>query len=414
VIFQENRTPDNLFHDSTLISRGADIASSGVDSSGQTIMLSPITLGNNYDLSHAHDAFLAMYDGGKMDGADKIQISCAKGATNCPPPNPQFMYVNPSEIQPYFRMAEQYTFGDRMFQTNQGPSFPAHQFIISGTSAPAVGSTSFAAENPSSGGGRGTGCTSPPTENVKLIDPSGSESTQVYPCFEHPTLTDLLNAKNISWRYYTPLAGSIWTGPNAIQHICAPQIQNGQLICTGADWARNVILDQTKILTDITNNQLAQVAWVIPTGQESDHPASTDGSGPSWVAQIVNAIGTSQYWSNTAIFITWDDWGGWYDHVAPEIVNSYEYGFRVPLIVISPYAKPAYVSHVRHDFGSILKFIEETFNLPSLGYADLPADDLSDCFNFNQTPLTFQTIPAPLDSAHFLNDRSAPIDPDDD
>jgi phospholipase C len=414
VIFQENRTPDNLFHDSTLISRGADIASSGVDSSGQTIMLSPITLGNNYDLSNAHEAFLAMYDGGKMDGADKIQISCAKGATNCPPPNPQFMYVNPSEIQPYFRMAEQYTFGDRMFQTNQGPSFPAHQFIISGTSAPAVGSTSFAAENPSSGGGRGTGCTSPPTENVKLIDPFGSESTQVYPCFEHPTLTDLLNAKNITWRYYTPSAGSIWTGPNAIQHMCAPQIQNGQLICTGADWARNVILDQTKVLTDITNNQLAQVTWVIPTGQKSDHPGSTDGSGPSWVAQIVNAIGTSQYWSNTAIFITWDDWGGWYDHVAPEIVNSYEYGFRVPLIVISPYAKPAYVSHVRHDFGSILKFIEETFNLPSLGYADLPADDLSDCFNFNQTPLTFQTIPAPLDAAHFLNDRSAPTDPDDD
>jgi phospholipase C len=414
VIFQENRTPDNLFHDSTLISRGADIASSGVNSSGQTIVLSPITLANNYDLSHAHYAFLAMYDGGKMDGADKIQISCAKGATNCPPPNPQFMYVNPSEVQPYFQMAEQYTFADRMFQTNQGPSFPAHQFIISGTSAPAVGSTSFAAENPSSGGGRGTGCTSPPTENVKLIDPSGSESTQVYPCFEHPTLTDLLNAKNITWRYYTPSAGSIWTGPNAIQHICAPQIQNGQLICTGADWARNVILDQTKVLTDITNNQLAQVTWVIPTGQESDHPGSTDGSGPSWVAQIVNAIGTSQYWSNTAIFITWDDWGGWYDHVAPEIVNSYEYGFRVPLIVISPYAKPAYVSHVRHDFGSILKFIEETFNLPSLGYADLPADDLSDCFNFNQTSLTFQTIPTPLDAAHFLNDRRAPTDPDDD
>jgi len=193
-----------------------------------------------------------------------------------------------------------------------------------------------------------------------------------------------------------------------------PQIQSGKLICTGTDWAQNVILDQTKVLTDITNNQLAQVTWVIPTGQESDHPLSTDGSGPSWVAQIVNAIGTSQYWSNTAIFITWDDWGGWYDHVAPEIVNSYEYGFRVPLIVISPYAKPAYVSHVRHDFGSILKFIEETFNLPSLGYADLTADDLSDCFNFNQSPLTFQTIPAPLDAAHFLNDRRAPTNPDDD
>jgi phospholipase C len=403
-----------LFHNSTLISHGADIASSGVNSSGQTIVLSPITLANRYDLSHAHDAFVDMYDGGKMDGADKIRISCAKGAI-CPP-NPQFMYVNPSEVQPYFQMAEQYAFADRMFQTNQGPSFPAHQFIISGTSAPSANSGLFAAENPYAIPGilRSAACTAPSVETVAMIDPSGGESTHVYPCFERPTLTDLLNAKNITWRYYTPSAGSIWTGPNAIQHICVPQIQNGQLICTGADWAQNVILDQTKVFTDITNNQLAQVTWVIPTGQESDHPLSTDGSGPSWVAQIVNTIGTSQYWSNTAIFITWDDWGGWYDHVAPEIVNSYEYGFRVPLIVISPYAKPAYLSHVRHDFGSILKFIEETFNLPSLGYADLPADDLMDCFNFNQTPLTFQTIPTPLDAAHFLNDPRAPTDPDDD
>ena len=83
------------------------------------------------------------------------------------------------------------------------------------------------------------------------------------------------------------------------------------------------------------------------------------------MASIVNAIGNSPYWSNTAIFITWDDWGGWYDHVPPHsIINSYEYGFRVPLIVVSPYAKPGYVSHVTHDFGSILKFIEQNFGLP--------------------------------------------------
>jgi phospholipase C len=156
------------------------------------------------------------------------------------------------------------------------------------------------------------------------------------------------------------------------------------------------------------------VSWVIPSGPESDHAQQNDGSGPSWVASIVNAIGNSSYWSNTAIFIAWDDWGGWYDHVPPKIVNSYEYGFRVPLIVVSPYAKPAYISHVPHDFGSILKFIEQTFNLPSLGYADAPADNLSDCFDFTQTPLTFQNIPASLQADHFLNDRRPPADPDDD
>jgi phospholipase C len=135
----------------------------------------------------------------------------------------------------------------------------------------------------------------------------------------------------------------------------------------------------------------------------------------------VNAIGASSYWSNTAIIITWDDWGGWYDHVPPPqvIINNnnwgsgYVYGFRVPLIVVSPYAKPGYISHVTHDFGSILNFIEQVFNLPSLGFADAHADDLSDCFNFNQTPIQFQKIPAPMSAAHFLNDRTPATDPDD-
>src|SRR5215472_4015965 len=144
VIFQENRTPDNLFHGLP----NADIASTGVNSLGQTVTLQPITLANNYDLSHAHTAFVKMYDAGKMDGADLVGVGCQAGAVGCPPPNPQFMYVNPSEVAPYFQLAQTYAFGDRMFQTNQGPSFPAHQFIISGTSAPTATSNLFASENP--------------------------------------------------------------------------------------------------------------------------------------------------------------------------------------------------------------------------------------------------------------------------
>jgi phospholipase C len=402
IIFQENRTPDNLFHGLP----GADIADSGTNSAGQTIALTSIGLANDYDLSHAHSAFVAMYDGGKMDGADKIAISCQSGATDCPPANPQFRYVDPADVQPYFQMAEQYTFADRMFQTNQGPSFPAHQFIISGTSAPTATSDLFASENvvlpANAGTNLAAGCAGPVGETVAMIDPMGSEATTQFPCFEHPTLADLLDANGITWRYYAPSAGSIWTGPNAIQHLRF-----------GADW-QNVIIPQTTVLTDIAAGQLAQVTWVIPDGRASDHPSSTDGSGPSWVASIVNAIGNSPFWSNTAIFITWDDWGGWYDHVAPTIHNSYEYGFRVPLIVVSPYAKKGYVSHVTHDFGSLLHFTEATFGLPSLGYADALADDLSDCFDFNQTPATFQSFAAKFDAAHFLSDRRTPLDPDDD
>lgn len=427
IIFQENRTPDNLFQDPVLISRGADIASSGVNSQGQTIALTPIDLGTtgsspqNYDLSHAHSAFVSMYDGGKMDGADLIPCS---PAANCPPnahPNPQFKYVMPSDVQPYFALAEQYTFGDRMFQTNEGPSFPAHQFILSGTSTPSTGSNLFASENPKLGKSA-AGCIASPNQTVAVIDPFGSESSNppIYPCFEHQTLSDELDVAGITWRYYAPSAGSIWTAPDAIQHICQQQKVSGVLTCTGPDWTGNVVIPQPQVLVDIANGQLAQVTWVIPDGNDSDHAESNDGSGPSWVASIVNAIGNSSYWSNTAIIITWDDWGGWYDHVAPKVINDgvswgsgYVYGFRVPLIIVSPYAKAAYISHNMHDFGSVLRFVETTFHLPSLGYADVAADDFPDCFNFTQRPLSFQTINATFDAAHFINDKRPHTDPDD-
>jgi phospholipase C len=401
VIFQENRTPDNLFHGLP----GADIATNGINSSGQTIPLAKGNMVTTYDLGHRHVDFVAMYDGGKMDGADKVSASCMTEPSGCPA-NVQFQYVDPAQVLAYFQLAQRFTFGDRMFQTNQGPSFPAHQYIISGTSAPSVGGQYagwFVAENPTPNA-KPTGCAeAPPDGLVTLIDPNGVESASIFPCFEHPTVIDLLDQAGISWRYYAPSTGSIWTGPNAIRHLRE-----------GADWA-NVVVPQTSVLTDIASNRLAQVSWVIPNGEASDHALSTDGSGPSWVAAVTNALGNSPYWSDTAIVIAWDDWGGWYDHVAPTVRNAYELGFRVPLIVVSPYAKSGYVSHVQHDFGSIVHFIETTFSLGTLGYADTSADDLSDCFNFVQSPISWVNVAATLGPAHFLAQAKSPqSDPDDD
>ena len=429
VIFQENRTTDNLFGgDTKLISQGADIASSGKNSAGQTIPLTPGPLVTPFDLDHSHHSFLAEWDKGAMDGADLVKVNCPDGNPNCAPPCPvqpnppcpQFEFVNPSDVQPYFKMAETYTFGDHMFQTNQGPSFPAHQYIISGTSAVSEKSIFDVSENPTNIDQQPTGCIAPPGATVKIIDttdpnPLTNETQTTYPCLEHPTLTDLLNGKSISWKYYTPVVGSIWTAPNAIKHMCG---SNGT-DCKGADWTNHVVIGEKQVLNDIHNGQLPAVSWVIPTNAESDHAKGNDGSGPSWVASVVNAIGTSQYWKDTAIIITWDDWGGWYDHVPPPAIhNSYEYGLRVPLIVVSPYARAGFISHATHDFGSVLKFIEKTFSLPevdpAVGYADSRADDLSDCFDLNQTPLTFTPIPAPLNAQYFLNDKSAPEGPDDD
>lgn len=427
IIFQENRSTDNLFHDPVLIARGADIASSGVNSFGNTIPLTPIDLGTvgpnpqDYDLVHSHAAWVLEYDGGKMDGANLVPCNPVSACKPPAHPNAQFHYVEPTDVAPYFALAEQYTFADRMFQTHEGPSFPAHQFIISGTSAPTATSTLFDSENATESITEPSGCLSPLGTLVKMIDAQGSEDVpEEYPCFEHPTLTDLLQTDGHTWRYYTPSAGTIWTGPVAINHMCQEQTINSVRTCTGPDWS-NVIIPQTRFLSDIANGELADVTWIIPDGADSDHAASNNGTGPFWVASLVNAIGNSPYWANTAIFITWDDWGGWFDHVQPRVINDgvswgsgYAYGFRVPLIVVSPYAKKAYVSHVEHDFGSVLKYIETLFQLPSLGYADTPADDLSDCFDMTQAPTVFQPIPSALNAAYFLKRTDAAVDPDDD
>ncbi|MBV9647635.1 MAG: hypothetical protein JO043_09240 [Candidatus Eremiobacteraeota bacterium] len=411
VIFQENRTPDDLFHGLP----NADIANTGLDSHGNVIPLQPIPLRIAYDIDHSHRAFETMYDGGKMDGANLEYVTCRTPAppgtetvatpAPCPYQNPQYGFVPPDQEPEYFTLAQQYTFGDRMFQTNEGPSFPAHQYLIAGTSEPAIGSDLLASENPEIIDPTPTpgpaGCEPPAFDTVAMIDPHGSETTRMPPCFDHPTVLDLLDKHRVTWKYYAPSIGSIWTGPDAIRHTRF-----------SADWA-NVIIPETNVFSDIASGNLAGVAWVIPNGPQSDHANVNDGSGPSWVASIVDQIGASPFWKSTAIIITWDDWGGWYDHVPPyKLYNSYEYGFRVPLIVVSPYARAAYVSHVDHDFGSILHFIEDNFQLGSLGYADARADDLIDCFNFAQSPAPFRMIQSRRSARDFMRHRLGAVPPD--
>jgi phospholipase C len=449
VIVQENRTPDNLFH-GLLTWPGINplnyhIATSGVKSTGQIIPLTPVPLENHYDLSHSHSAFVAMYDGGKMDGADKIPCAGA-----CPA-NPQFKYVDNSQhiVDPYLTLAAQYGWANFMFQTNQGPSFPAHQFLFGGTSAPSATDDAmgiFVSENPGAPGdatynpGSDTGCLAPFLEWNWLIGENGETKLTNNPlgtlCFSRETMAKLLDDAGFTWKYYTLTAsnpshsnpgGSIWTAPDSIREICQPDSIYTQ--CTGPEWAANVDLTPSHVLTDISACKLANVSWVIPIGQNSDHPGTPNGTGgPSWVASIVNAIGNATtceqgagYWSDTAIVITWDDWGGWYDHETPTILNgsqgNYQYGFRVPLLVVSAYTPRAFVSNVRYDFGSILKFIERVFDVKegSLGFADERANgDLRDFFDFGHRPRRFQTIKAPLDANFFINDKRPPEPPDTD
>jgi phospholipase C len=397
IIFQENRTPDNLFNGFP----GADTVRYGYNSEGQRVALRPVDITAPYDLSHAHRAFEDEYDAGKMNGFNHVPTRCESAIACAPEALRAYGYVPRAEVQPYYDMAEQYAFGDHMFQTNEGPSFPAHQYIVSGTSAITDTSPLRAAENPVHGNGSGGGCDSPPGTLVVLIDRAGNEAQPVYPCFNRISLMQLLDTASLSWRYYQAEIGAgLWNAPDAIVKIRE-----------SASYGSHVFTPPTQILTDIANGNLANVAWVTPTGLDSDHALSNNGSGPSWVASIVNAIGESKYWDNTAIFVTWDDWGGWFDHVKPPIYNSYELGFRVPLIVISPYAKNHYVSHVQHEFGSILKFTEKIFGLPSMHTTDARADDLFDCFDFSKPPTKFKPIPAKYPPSYFYT--LPPTEPDD-
>jgi phospholipase C len=402
IIDQENRSLDNMFNGYP----GADTQSWGLNHYNKRVSLIPISETVPYDISHAHYAFVFAFNGGKMNGWDLEPVTgCARHAP-CPPKNLRMFGMVPrTESQPYWDMAKQFTLGDRMFQSNQGPSFPSHQYIISGTSTILDGSALRAAENPMAPGPHITGgCDSPVGSRVRLIDPAGNETQKVYPCFQRVTLMDLLNAKHVGWHYYQySFQPNLWNAVDAIKSL------------SESHWYHDgVRVPSSRVLSDILNGDLDPVTWITPDKDDSDHALVTDGSGPAWVASIVNAVGASRYWKNSAIILTWDDWGGWYDHVKPPLYNSYELGFRVPILVMSPYAKKGYVSHYQHEFGSILKFVEETYGLGSLGTTDVRADDLADFFDFSQRPRKFIPIHAPVGPVYFLHKPPSNAVPDDD
>ena len=423
VIFQENRTLD-YFQCFGLTAPTCDVASTGKISTGATLPLTQESLASTWDLEHTHAAWVTAYDSGAMD---KFDVPASVGTA----PTPRGMYMaDPAEIAPYAHLAQTYTVADRFFQTNQGPSSPAHDYIISGTSAIAVGSSISEADNPIHITNT-TGC-GDPTATVNSIDVNTGATSNQPPCFEHGTLTDELEAAALSWAYYG-VAGSpscakcVWNSLNQISHICGPTGVAGD--CQGSDFTTH--FKGTPVLTDIANGTLANVSWVMPTSHQSDHPMLSDASGPSWVISITNAIGGSSYWANTVIFIVWDDWGGFYDHVSPTvaagvpnsnyptagpgILNQYEYGFRVPMIAVSQFAKRGYVSHYTHDFGSILRYIEANWHLGYVGtgtYADARADALVDMFDYSQSNV-YAKIDAPLDAHYFLAVDKQPVLPPD-
>ena len=380
VIMQENRTFDNLFNGFP----GADTVQSGM-SGGVSIPLQPVGLGDKRDLEHSHHRWWMDWNHGAMDGFAQSQAN---------PPTLPYSFVPRSDVEPYWQLALQYTIGDRMFQSNTGPSFAAHQYMIAGQSGNVSG-------NPT---GSTWGCDAEPGTTAPLLGPDGTELPGVFPCFDYQTVADLLDAKGVIWRYYAPMSTDKFYELSAYQAI--------RHIRFGEDWKTKVISPQNRVLTDIAAGELAQVTWIVPDFAHSDHPGSGT-EGPDWVASIVNAIGRSPYWKSTAIFVTWDDWGGWYDHVAPRKIDEMGPGFRVPLLVISPYARSGYVSHHFHMASGFNIFIEQNFGLASLGTRDTVPEVFMDCFDYSQKPTPFKAIRTRVPASTLIQEKSSGA-PDDD
>ena len=394
VIIQENHSFDNLFQ----AYPGANTQSYGYDSTGKKVVLKKVALGSGVGLGHLYQDFVWNYDGGKMDGFDKNTL---KGGAKLQ----AYTYIDQADLSPYLQMAGQYVLADNYFTSHLDASFTGHQMLIAAEADHAV-------DLPTSS----WGCSGGPSDSENTI--SGTARNRILgppesPCFGNPsdpmsyqTLADLLDGKGLSWRWYAPKKGDTgyyWMAYQAVSHVY-----------NGPDWA-NYHSPETQILTDIGKGQLSNVTWVTPTFANSDHGGSKSKTGPSWVASVVNAIGQSQFWDSTAIFITWDEWGGLFDHVPPPQLYYDGLGMRVPLLCISPYARQGVVNHTQLEAASVVRFIEDNFSLGRLTAPDgtsvrdaAATSAATGCLNLKQQPRAFVPITSSYSKSFFLHERSGP------
>ncbi|HVR46300.1 MAG TPA: alkaline phosphatase family protein [Candidatus Binatia bacterium] len=390
-IVQENRSFDDMFQGYP----GADTQSWGKTSKGQRIKLAPVSLAAQYEIDHSAHAMFEACDGtGKLPGTKCRMDSFDKEQTYGGPRNGQYVYVPHSETKPLFDMAHEWVLADRMFASQLDESFVAHQYIIAAQARSSVNvPDSF------------WGCEGYPGDEVATITHQRTYGGAQQPCFNYKTLGDELDAAGLPWRFYTssyqkPVSG-FWSGYQAVRHIFH-----------GPDWHKDVIMPQKRFLNDVAAGRLASFTWITPLCPDSDHPICGGGYGPSWVTSLVDAIGKSKFWNSTAIFVQWDDWGGFYDHVPPPYRGYDGLGFRVGLLVISPYARKDRVIHTQYETASVLRFAEDLFGLAQLTDADHRATSpAADCFDFSAPPRKFVPINSPKGPDFFLtqpNDGTIP------
>jgi phospholipase C len=328
------------------------------------------------DLEHNWETAQAAYDHGTMDGFVWTEGS------------PYTMgYYDETDLPNYWRYARLFTLCDRFFSSEMTGSSPNHLFTVAARSNEInnIGSLEQL-ENDSD-------------------DPDGFPFIPVVKNFA---------LRNVSWKYYveTQPAQPDWERVNAgLARLAFPNPKGftlwnpmpGFKSIRDDDEQMDRLVSLDDYYQDLQKGELPQFSWIIPDFQDSEHPPEPLDQGMWYVTRIINALMKSPYWGNTAIFLTWDDYGGFFDHVPPPEVDAYGFGPRVPMIVISPYAKSNFVSHFDYDFTSVLKFAEVRWGLPHLSARDDRANDMRDCFDFHTSPRTPVVIPVPLNiHSHLL------------
>lgn len=355
-IIKENRSFDQYFGTFP----GADGATRGRTSDGTLVQLghTPDTLPS--DLGHSWQEALLAIDGGSMSKFDLIEVGHNRRLA-------AYTQMIETDIPNYFAYARNFVLADRMFSSMAGPSFPNHLYTVA-----AQGGGSL--ENPAHFTYQ-WGCDS--DENVTVLEGKSGEMPQSgSPCFDFETIVDRLESSGIDWKYYAPSQGEFgyqWSALDAIRHI-----RRGPL------WKTKVVSD-SQFAEDARQGRLPAVSWLV-TGEASEHPPRSTCKGENWTVHQINSLMSGTDWSTSAVFITWDDFGGFYDHVPPPMIDFYGLGPRVPLLIISPFARRGYISHHTLEFSSFLKFVEKRFHLPALTERDNNADAMLDAFDFGQPP----------------------------
>ncbi len=410
VIVQENRTFNDLFATfpgTKGTTTGEMRTGTGNNAKTVPIALKEVALESPSTLRHTYIGYKTAYRDGHMDAFNRIRYE----TTGKPEGSAPYEYVNPQDVKPYWDIATDYAIADHMFQTQGSGSFTAHQDLIRGGTA--IDSSHSLIDDPTK---TPWGCPSKTGSATSLITTRlvYQKDAGPFPCTSdfpssgtYETLQSLLDGKNVSWKYYTPAwqgnTGGIW---NAFLVISA-------VYGNPSEWNAHISQPETSIFSDISGNSLPSLSWVIPDGVNSDHPGYASDTGPSWVASVVNAIGQSSYWSSTAVIVVWDDWGGFYDDVKPPKRDKQGGpGFRVPMLVVSPYVPQNEISHTDYEFGSIVRFIEDTWKLGRLGTTDKTSTSIVNMFDFGQSPRSFISIPSSLPRSFFVRQKPSglPVD----